>query len=388
MDKVDKAAGQDTETTADVKSNAMIRTREGTVLKIVGQNDGRTESLVSIDGEEQLAISYDQLTGGVFPGDRVALNTTAVSLSLGTGGAHFVMAVRNRVQEISGPGHTMKVRYTPSQVCVLSAEDEKSPYRHQLEDIPDLAGLPVIVGSVHSQLPIIAAAVRSVNDGARIVYVMTDGGALPVSFSKIVGSLKRNGLVDYVITAGHAFGGDLETVTVHSALAAAYNALQADIVIVVMGPGVVGTGTPLGTTALEQGPVLDAVCALGGFAVPVLRISFADERERHHGLSHHSFTVLTRFVHYPLDIALPFTDDPFHREVLLRQIEPLKKSGHRVHMINSHPIYAKAKQLLDGFDLNVTTMGRSDVDDPVYFHAVAAAARIAIDRMESPHEQR
>ena len=46
-----------------------------------------------------------------------------------------------------------------------------------------------------------------------------------------------------------------------------------------MGPGVVGTGTLLGHTALEQGQILDAANALGGRSIVCLRISFADERD-------------------------------------------------------------------------------------------------------------
>ena len=70
------------------------------------------------------------------------------------------------------------------------------------------------------------------------------------------------------------------------------HALDADLVVVAMGPGVVGTGAALGTTAVEAAPVLDAVAALGGDAVLCVRASQADERPRHRGVSHHVHTVL------------------------------------------------------------------------------------------------
>ena len=70
---------------------------------------------------------------------------------------------------------------------------------------------------------------------------MTDGAALPLALSDMVDALVRAGLVDVTLTAGHAFGGDLEAVTVPSALALARHAAMADVVIVAMGPGVVGT---------------------------------------------------------------------------------------------------------------------------------------------------
>ena len=48
--------------------------------------------------------------------------------------------------------------------------------------------------------------------------------------------------------------------------------------IVAMGPGVVGTSSPLGTTALEVAGILDAAAALGGTPIAVLRMSDGDPR--------------------------------------------------------------------------------------------------------------
>ena len=59
-----------------------------------------------------------------------------------------------------------------------------------------------------------------------------------------------------------------------------------------MGPGVVGTSSPLGTTALEVAGILDAAAALGGDPIAVLRMSDGDPRPRHQGVSHHSRTAL------------------------------------------------------------------------------------------------
>src|SRR5690606_17148661 len=112
-------------------------------------------------------------------------------------------------------------------------------------------------------------------------------------------------VIDGVITAGHAFGGDLEAVTPASALAVAHAALKADAIVIAMGPGVVGTGTPLGTTALEQGPLLDAAGALGGTPIAAARLSGADPRVRHRGISHHTMTALTRFTHVAALVPLP-----------------------------------------------------------------------------------
>ena len=80
--------------------------------------------------------------------------------------------------------------------------------------------------------------------------------------------------------------------SIHSALAVARHVAGADAAVVAMGPGVVGTGTRLGFSALEVGPILDAAAALGGVPIACLRASGADPRPRHRGLSHHSATTL------------------------------------------------------------------------------------------------
>ena len=79
---------------------------------------------------------------------------------------------------------------------------------------------------------------------------MTDGAALPIVISDLVDAMTRVGLIDTTITAGHAFGGDLEAVSVPSALALARHVTHADVAIVAMGPGVVGTDSP----ARHHGP--------------------------------------------------------------------------------------------------------------------------------------
>src|SRR5690606_9191350 len=94
----------------------LVCIREGTVVHVISSTEELTEALVVIDGTQQRAVSFHAITGPIHVGDRVSVNTTAVSLSLGTGGVHFVTAVWGREQDIDGPGHIMKCRYTPAQV--------------------------------------------------------------------------------------------------------------------------------------------------------------------------------------------------------------------------------------------------------------------------------
>src|SRR5690606_23688994 len=165
------------------------------------------------------------------------------------------------------------------------------PHHALLREKSDLAGLPVVIAGLHSQLAPAAAALRlALGPRATLVYVMTDGGALPLAFSGLVRRLIQAGLLDKTVTVGHAFGGDLEAVTLFSGLLAARWALGADAAVVAMGPGVVGTGTKFGTTAVEAGQHADAAAILGGRPVAAPRLSFADPRPRHRGVSHHTLT--------------------------------------------------------------------------------------------------
>src|SRR6185437_4180522 len=127
----------------------------------------------------------------------------------------------------------------------------------------------------------------------KLAYVMTDGAALPLALSDLVAQLRDRVLLDGTVTCGHAFGGDYEAVSVYSALAIAKHIIGADAAVVAMGPGIVGTATRLGFSGIEVGPVLDAAHGLGGVPIACLRVSFADPRARHRGLSHHSATALT-----------------------------------------------------------------------------------------------
>src|SRR5438034_295172 len=130
------------------------------------------------------------------------------------------------------------------------------------------------------------AGIRADRPDASVGYVMTDGGALPAWFSRTLAGL--SGRLAGVVTVGQAFGGDLEATTVHSGLLAARYVLGTDLAVVAQGPGNLGTGTPWGFSGVAVGEAVNAVATLGGRPVGSLRISAADPRPRHHGVSHHS----------------------------------------------------------------------------------------------------
>ena len=371
----------------------MLRRIEGVVESITAERPGAQELLVRVaahaaEVETTLrpALNLTTLTGQVAVGERVLLNTIAVEMSLGTGGQDFVVTGLERSGEReTPPGHILKMRYTPLQVPVLAVEAPESPHHDAIRLFAGLDDLPVVCAELHSQLPAICAAAywACERQGSlrlpRIAYIMTDAAALPLALSRLVPELKAHGLLTATITTGQAFGGDYEAVNLYSALAAAKAVIDADIIVVGQGPGTVGTGTALGFSGVDQGLAINAAASLGGLPIAVARISFADERRRHIGLSHHTLTVLTRIARAPVLLPLPRLS-PTQNKALADMLE---ESG----LAESHdPITIDAEQALSSLEargLSVTTMGRSLNEERPFFLAAAAAGMLAAQLAEA-----
>lgn len=331
---------------------------------------GRQELLVELNDSLEKAYNFPELTGACTVGDQVIVNTTAVALSLGTGGYHFVMGIVNRTRELAeGEGHIMKLRYTPNQGRVLSVEEPDSPHHQIIKEADNIDGLPVIVGTLHSMLAPVCLGLKQFDSNKKLVYLMSDGASLPVGLSKQVESLQDLGLLGETITFNHAFGGDLEAVNVFSALLAAKYVCHADLAIILMGPGVVGTNTKWGTTALEQGVFLNAVHSLQGTALAIPRISYADQRQRHQGISHHTITGLKHVANFNCHIPIPLAlkSDP----IIQKQLADL--SRHKIHWVDTEK-YASA---LYTEQLELRSMGRTPKDDPFFFESALAAGLFA-----------
>jgi hypothetical protein len=313
--------------------------------------------------DDSLAVALTDLTGPVAAGDDVVVNTTAVELGLGTGGWHVVhWNLSRRDWRRPGGGHIMKLRYTSLQADVGAAEEHQPA-----AGWPDLDGRPVVLCSLHSQVGVVAAVLSDAAPDARVAYVMTDGGALPLALSDLVAELCGRGMVHVTVTTGHAFGGDLEAVTFPSALDVATRLAGADVVVAGMGPGVVGTGSTLGTTAAEVGPAIDAVAALNGLPIVAARASVADARARHAGLSHHTTTALRLAARAALVAHAEGTD---------RFLVP---DPHRLATV-AVPAVA---DLLSRHDFDLRSMGRGPAEDPLFFATTAAAGVLAARRHRS-----
>lgn len=348
----------------------MIRIRRGKVKKITSTRPGLTEAICEVEGRDEPVINYDEIVGRISEGDVVVLNTTARNLGLGTGGFHFVIAKEPQEDREPPPrGHIMKLRYTPFQVKCFACEEEGSPHRDALLGFSGLHGLPVVIGELHSQIAPAAAAIKLyAGAGTRVVYIMTDGGALPISMSRLVGSLREKGLIDATITAGHAFGGDLEAVNLHSALAAAAASLKADAIIVAMGPGNVGTGTKYGFSGIEQGEAINAAGALGGTPFVIPRISFADPRPRHQGVSHHALTILSEIALVRAKVCLPELEGSRLEGILGMFREKGISERHDILIEDG----SEALRYLGSLGIKVTTMGRTVDEDREFFLTCAA----------------
>ncbi|MEO5610431.1 MAG: DUF3866 family protein [Ornithinibacter sp.] len=365
----------------------MMQWRAGTVERVVRRWAGAAELEVLLtDATDPVsALAYSAIVGEPAPGERVLLNASALLRGLGTGGLAFVVA---RVDVLpadppTGPGHIVKARYTPLQQMLLAVDEQDSPHHDDLADADDLAGMPVVVADLHSALPAVLAGIRLVRPQVRVAYVMTDGGALPAAFSRSVAGLREAGWLTATITVGQAFGGDHEAVTTHTGLLAARHVVNADVVVVAQGPGNVGTGTRWGYSGVACADALHAADVLGGRGIASLRVSGADQRTRHRGISHHSTTAYGRALLTPADVPVTSLGEPELDALVGRQLSDLVASARATLTVVSVPD-AGLLEALDSSPVRLSTMGRGHDRDPAPFLAAAAAGAHAGALSERP----
>ena len=138
-------------------------------------------------------IAYPRLTGPVAVGDDVVVNTQARDLGLGSGGFDVLHVNLTRGLGLAAqPGaHVMKLPYTSLQAAEPHVEEHG-------ELAGSLDGMPVVLCTLHSQVAPVCAGLG----GLRVAYVQIPGGALPVSLSDAIRTLKRVGLVERTVGVG------------------------------------------------------------------------------------------------------------------------------------------------------------------------------------------
>lgn len=319
---------------------------------------------MDVDGVVLRSLAHPPLVGQPEVGDAVLLNVRALDLGLGTGGYALVVAIPDRLPpDVEGPGHLVKARYTPLQAVVVGADEQDAPSHALLASDDALPGTPVVVADLHSSLPAVLAGLLADRPGTRVSYVMTDGGALPLWFSRLVAELSDR--LAGTVTVGQAFGGDVEAVSLHTGLLAAVRVQSAEVVVVTQGPGNLGTGTSWGFSGVAAGEAVNAAAAVGARPVAVLRMSQADPRPRHRGVSHHSTTAYGRVALAAADVVVPRS----YAEL----VDPAPFSRHRLVEVDDDGLM----DVLQGWAPLLSSMGRGLADDPVAFVAAAAAGRHA-----------
>jgi hypothetical protein len=347
-----------------------LKLRRGTVVSA----DPLT---VEVEGEERRAWADEGMVGEVRAGDEVIVNVEALDLGLGSGGFDVVHA--NLTRGLTSPGrpdlNVLKLNYSSLQHAV---EPVEAPYSDRDQGGPPgldgaAARVPVLVIALHGQLAPAAWAVAQAAPGLRLGYVQTPGGALPGRLSRDVAELRERGLLAGHVTAGAAYGGEGDAITVVGALHAGATTLGWDAIVAGAGPGIIGSATALGHGGIAALDGAHAALALGLRTLVCPRLSGGDPRPRHRGLSHHSEVVLRLLlagVAVPVpevdEAEWPLTDEPGGATALDRLREACA---------DRHDVWVRPVDL-DGYaasGLPTRTMGRELAEDRLFFAAALAA---------------
>jgi hypothetical protein len=340
---------------------------------------------VEVNGVSRKAWADEGLLGPMREGDEVVVNATALDLGLGSGGFDVVHVNLTRGLDGTAPGseHVMKLNYTSLQHPVAPVEavehrtldgdpasELRGPYRPLSSDAGGDASaqgrrsVPVGVLPLHGYLAPAAWALAQARPGIRVGYVQTAGGALPGSMSRDVAELRDRDLLAGHITAGPAYGGEHEAISTVGALAAA-GVLGWEAILVGPGPGIIGSDTEFGHGGIAA---LDSAHAALSLRLPTVlspRLSSADPRERHRGLSHHTRTVLELLL-APVAVAVPERFPEIRTE-----LENAILDGH--HTLQIKPVDLDA---YEASGLPISTMGRSLHEDPAFFAAPLASGAV------------
>jgi hypothetical protein len=330
----------------------MLKLRRGTVVTA----DPLT---VEVAGEHRRAWADESLVGPCEAGDEVIVNVEALDLGLGSGGFDIVHANLTRGLDAGGAAdeHVMKLNYSSLQHPVGTIERPVED-----ETVPSPPAVPVLAVGLHGHLAPAVWAAANAKTGAtpRIGYVQTGGGALPGGLSRDVRTLLDRGLIAGHVTAGPAYGGQAEAISLIGAIDAA-GSLGWDGVIAGPGPGILGSATVFGHGGMVALDVAHAGLSLKAPVVLSPRLSGSDPRPRHRGLSHHSQAVLELLL-AGVDVPLPEG-----RDDLAELVEGIAGGRHRVTFETVD---------LAGYGssgLPRRTMGRDLEEDPDFFSGPLAA---------------
>lgn len=341
------------------------------VKKIISKKKNKEiVEIIRDNGNIEKAINYISFVPNLKINDEIIINTTAVDLNLGTGGYHFVIEkinnknIINKKKKNKNFGHIMKLRYTPLQLKTLSLSEEQGKFHKEMKNIIYLDDMKVIFIPLHSLLAPLLISYNYYNRDKKTVFIMAEGGGLNLELSNEIYQLKEKNLLDSTITIANSFGGDYEAVNIFTALMAS-KLMKADLVVVGIGPGHVGTNTVLGFSGVEIAFYIQAVEILRGKSLLVPRISFTDKRIRHYLISHHTITLLKNLVINPIEVVFP------NLKIIKNNIISLKKSRHKLFYYNINKIYHILKESKYDFK----SMGKTFKEDPIFFITAGLAVK-------------
>jgi hypothetical protein len=320
---------------------------------------GEDPLTVEIDGERRAAWADTALLGEMREGDEVVVNVAALDLGLGSGGFDVVHVNLTRgLQEGGGEGeHVMKLNYSSLQHAV-------EPVERPFGEAGRGRAMPVLVLPLHGYLAPAAWAAAQAAPGLKVGYVQTAGGALPGSIGRDVAQLRELGLLCGHVTAAPTYGGEHEAISVAGALDAAASRLGWDAAIAGPGPGIIGSETLLGHGGMAALDSAHAALALGLPTLLSPRLSAADPRDRHRGVSHHTLTVMQMLLG-AVEIPIP-SGNP----VVTARLAEAAAWRHKLQ---------EAPADLAGYaasGLPARTMGRGIEEDPLFFAAALAAGQV------------
>lgn len=374
----------------------MLKLRKATVVEAHRARGPEQDLVVMLaDGERRPAIADVGLLGVSVVGDELIVNVQARDLGLGSGGFDVVHVnlTRGLTAEGTAGAHVMKLNYTSLQHAVIPVEDAQTG---ALVDGARAGGeldlpleRPVGVLALHGQLAAVAWAFAEAQPGLKLGFVQTAGGALPGGHSRVVRALRERGLLAGHLTAGAAFGGEGEAITTAGALHHGLVTLGWDAAVCGAGPGIVGSSSPLGHGGMYALDSAHTALALGARTLVVARMSSADGRERHRGISHHTLTVLDLLLE-PVTVALPAgIRSPVGADLRAGLGSVFAGSAERgkpqlelevdrpARM--AHHDWRHAQVDMPGYlasGLPAATMGRGLVEDPLFFAAALSGGTV------------
>lgn len=337
----------------------MLKLRKGVVV-------GTDPLTVRVGDEERRAWADESMVGEIREGDEVVVNVEAQDLGLGSGGFDVVHV--NLTRGLDGSGRSdlnvFKLNYSSLQHPVEPVEVDGAEVTRRI---------PVLVLFLHGQLAPAAWAAARARPGLRLGYVQTMGGALPGSLSHDVAELRERELLCGHLTAGAAYGGEGEAISVAGALHAGAESLGWDAAVCAPGPGILGSATALGHGGMAALDSAHAALALKLETLVGPRLSSGDDRARHRGLSHHAEVVL-RLLLAPVRVPVPELDEADW------PTSEADGGGNALDRLREacddrHDLWVREIALDDyaASGLPTSTMGRALAEDRLFFASALAA---------------